>query len=230
MNYIRRNAPPTNWLVDGLLSSNEPTVIAGGSKMHKTTFALDLAVSLATQAPWLGHFPVSKRREVLYLLGEERDNAWRKANGLAIAKGVVYSEAEGLIKMFQLSPTQLSTEEGLQLIRNYVRFREFDVVIVDPLWFCLGGIEPMRWPQASDAIKAFVDACRPASTVIVHDVIKRAVRKRKAPNLGDMYYPGVHRQFGNFWMIGSREEYNFCLLYTSPSPRDRTRSRMPSSA
>ena len=25
-------------------------------------------------------------------------------------------------------------------------------------------------------------------------------------------------------------EYNDCLLYTSPSPRDRTRSRMPSSA
>ena len=24
--------------------------------------------------------------------------------------------------------------------------------------------------------------------------------------------------------------YNNCLLYTSPSPRDRTRSRMPSSA
>ena len=26
------------------------------------------------------------------------------------------------------------------------------------------------------------------------------------------------------------EHINFCLLYTSPSPRDRTRSRMPSSA
>ena len=25
-------------------------------------------------------------------------------------------------------------------------------------------------------------------------------------------------------------KYNTCLLYTSPSPRDRTRSRMPSSA
>ena len=25
-------------------------------------------------------------------------------------------------------------------------------------------------------------------------------------------------------------EINICLLYTSPSPRDRTRSRMPSSA
>ena len=28
----------------------------------------------------------------------------------------------------------------------------------------------------------------------------------------------------------SLEELNNCLLYTSPSPRDRTRSRMPSSA
>ena len=28
----------------------------------------------------------------------------------------------------------------------------------------------------------------------------------------------------------AREEYINCLLYTSPSPRDRTRSRMPSSA
>ena len=28
----------------------------------------------------------------------------------------------------------------------------------------------------------------------------------------------------------ARAIYNACLLYTSPSPRDRTRSRMPSSA
>ena len=30
--------------------------------------------------------------------------------------------------------------------------------------------------------------------------------------------------------ILSQEEFLDCLLYTSPSPRDRTRSRMPSSA
>ena len=32
---------------------------------------------------------------------------------------------------------------------------------------------------------------------------------------------------GLYWAMGSD---NSCLLYTSPSPRDRTRSRMPSSA
>ena len=33
-------------------------------------------------------------------------------------------------------------------------------------------------------------------------------------------------------LVGSMAgyQYNDCLLYTSPSPRDRTRSRMPSSA
>ena len=31
-------------------------------------------------------------------------------------------------------------------------------------------------------------------------------------------------------VMGEQDYYNRCLLYTSPSPRDRTRSRMPSSA
>ena len=31
-------------------------------------------------------------------------------------------------------------------------------------------------------------------------------------------------------MLEEFQTYGICLLYTSPSPRDRTRSRMPSSA
>ena len=37
---------------------------------------------------------------------------------------------------------------------------------------------------------------------------------------------GEAEVYGNAWVRGSAS----CLLYTSPSPRDRTRSRMPSSA
>ena len=36
---------------------------------------------------------------------------------------------------------------------------------------------------------------------------------------------------GNTWQTTLAQQVpNTCLLYTSPSPRDRTRSRMPSSA
>ena len=34
----------------------------------------------------------------------------------------------------------------------------------------------------------------------------------------------------NHMIIDSKSQKSICLLYTSPSPRDRTRSRMPSSA
>ena len=46
----------------------------------------------------------------------------------------------------------------------------------------------------------------------------------------DYYHlPILHREtFGT--EIGNKANYYSCLLYTSPSPRDRTRSRMPSSA
>ena len=37
-------------------------------------------------------------------------------------------------------------------------------------------------------------------------------------------------QIKKFPMLAAEEEYMFCLLYTSPSPRDKCRSRMPSSA
>ena len=53
--------------------------------------------------------------------------------------------------------------------------------------------------------------------------------------LGGMYL-FVVPLFLFYWMnnrwnvMGKLERLFICLLYTSPSPRDRTRSRMPSSA
>ena len=55
------------------------------------------------------------------------------------------------------------------------------------------------------------------------------------PHMGDVIYHtlGMNRAGRNeYFRKYIREDFPFedCLLYTSPSPRDRTRSRMPSSA
>ena len=48
----------------------------------------------------------------------------------------------------------------------------------------------------------------------------RAAGRVRSPNL---WWPDARS-----WVVGT--DIDGCLLYTSPSPRDRTRSRMPSSA
>ena len=53
-----------------------------------------------------------------------------------------------------------------------------------------------------------------------------------------LYYTGKNHKIAEVhdgaatmdWMEQEQERGITCLLYTSPSPRDRTRSRMPSSA
>ena len=45
------------------------------------------------------------------------------------------------------------------------------------------------------------------------------------PDSGDVTKPQDDKNFG-----AVVQKLGICLLYTSPSPRDRTRSRMPSSA
>ena len=63
------------------------------------------------------------------------------------------------------------------------------------------------------------------------DVYKRqVVFAPKAP-----WWKGRHSECSKChwrcrWIHGKRGRRSSCLLYTSPSPRDRTRSRMPSSA
>ena len=51
-----------------------------------------------------------------------------------------------------------------------------------------------------------------------------------AQKVGLVLSGGGAKGLTHIGIIRALEENNICLLYTSPSPRDRTRSRMPSSA
>ena len=53
---------------------------------------------------------------------------------------------------------------------------------------------------------------------------------RHAPDMGRAYQELGHLNKSNGNIDIAISHYRHCLLYTSPSPRDRTRSRMPSSA
>ena len=65
----------------------------------------------------------------------------------------------------------------------------------------------------------------------VKNKVKNTKIKVGAQNLSQLNDYGAFTGSVNSKLIKSAGgEYVICLLYTSPSPRDRTRSRMPSSA
>ena len=98
------------------------------------------------------------------------------------------------------------------------------------------------------AILEIVDAEKPDAVLIAGDVYDKSVPSAEAMGLLDSFLvrlsernlrtlviSGNHDSpervaFGGRLMTKSGVHLCPCLLYTSPSPRDRTRSRMPSSA
>ena len=57
-----------------------------------------------------------------------------------------------------------------------------------------------------------------------------ATEKHNVRVADGLYIPQAYRDSMLTWMLDTPLGKKGCLLYTSPSPRDRTRSRMPSSA
>ena len=81
------------------------------------------------------------------------------------------------------------------------------------------------------------DAMEGIFLVIQHADMDKAWQATQLPNIKNAVDKGdIHAQDYAYLYdrikvnAGEKQLYGTCLLYTSPSPRDRTRSRMPSSA
>eukprot|EP00656_Telonema_subtile_P045353 TRINITY_DN51602_c0_g1_i1.p1 TRINITY_DN51602_c0_g1~~TRINITY_DN51602_c0_g1_i1.p1 ORF type:complete len:291 (+),score=61.26 TRINITY_DN51602_c0_g1_i1:142-1014(+) len=96
-------------------------------------------------------------------------------------------------------------------------------------FFALGGENVTAPAQevGSFAAVARASAAAPTPVGIVREAEATALGTMKVPQ--HVWVDSVQRNPESFQVADPMERY-VCLLYTSPSPRDRTRSRMPSSA
>ena len=113
---MEKDLPPPRWLIEGIWGDENNGILAGEPKSYKTTLALDMAISVASGEPFLGHYPVINPGPVLFV--QEENSVWAMRDRL-----LRISQAKRLVGSVQLSNGILTVEPGRELeiamVNNY---------------------------------------------------------------------------------------------------------------
>ncbi len=203
-----------DWVVDWVLAADQPTIFGAGSKVGKTTQLVDLSVALATQTDWLGEFRIPKRRRVLFITGEAGRRAISKRIQRALdARELDWKDLEGWLRVEAIDFPTLPSPDHQDAVSATVKKHSIDVVIVDPLYRGLRGVDTKTLSEMGDAIVSFAKCCEPASLVVSHHTTKTAAREAGPPALESLSGAGLAESCGNWWLIGRNEPYKFDRIH-----------------
>jgi hypothetical protein len=125
-------------LVSGLLHQGSKLVLGGGSKSFKTWTLLDLGLSVAHGAPWLGF--ATNRGRVLFLNFEIQPHAWqRRVEKVAQAKGIQIEA--GAVTFWNLRGKAADYKILLPRISERCRSAGFSLIILDPIYKLYGNAD-----------------------------------------------------------------------------------------
>jgi hypothetical protein len=200
-----------DWLVQDVFTIDEPLLVGARSKGCKTLQLTDLAVAVASGTGWMGVFDVPKRRKVLFISGEtNRRRIAKHIENACTARDLSFNDLAGFLRIeavdFPCLP-RLTDQDG---IRADIETHGIELVIVDPLYRGLSGLDSSRLSEMGDAIKLFQAACQPACMVLSHHVVKSAAREYGTPpQLEDMTGAGIAESCGQWWLVGRNTKYEW---------------------
>lgn len=195
-----------DWLVEGVPVRDQPMVIGGPHKSLKTSLALDLGVSLATGTTFLNTFAVPRACNVAVFSGESGRQAINETiQRICRSKGEDPEECE-LFCGFTLP--RLGSVADRKELRRLIRQNEIGLVVIDPLYLCMGGDKPVAASnlyEVGPVLAQFADTCRRAGAtpVFVHHATKPTSSKRTAMTLNDLAFAGV-AEFARQWLLVRR--------------------------
>ncbi len=124
---------PVPWLVEPLIAVGDRAIVYGEWGTYKSWVLLSLALHLAAGRPWLGKFPVSEPKRVLYVDEEmSRRLFTRRLQRLAAGMGLKASDKLP-IRLLSRHGLRADEQEIRDLLRELKEIEDFDpdVVIID---------------------------------------------------------------------------------------------------
>jgi AAA domain/RepB DNA-primase N-terminal domain len=199
---ITRHIPAPRWMVDGLWTQDAHGIIAGEPKTLKSTVALGLGIAVASGQPFMGleDYAVNVQGPVLFVNEEnapytvqDRLRRIMLESGLIDRDTVeVYETQEGetqpamTVEVFENDALEdfrlldnwglnLAMEEHRDLLEGEIQREEPALVILDPLYLMLGGVNYDRHNELQPYLKWLKDIryTYGCGIVVVHHYAKQ---------------------------------------------------------
>jgi len=136
--FLTQPIDPPAELVEGILHKGSKLAFGGSSKSCKTWCLLDLALSVATGADWLGHHTAQGR--VLFVNFEIQPHAWqRRIEAVSSAKGVELTP--GTVQLWNLRGHAADFNIIVPRIIDRCRQEQFALIVLDPIYKLYGNTD-----------------------------------------------------------------------------------------
>jgi predicted transcriptional regulator len=130
---VAEELPPVVEIVKGIVAEQAKLVIGSGSKSFKTWVTMDMALSIAHGAPWLGYGTTRKR--VLYVNLELKPQTFkRRLQTIAKAKDIKIERQWFLHLPLRGKLTQSTVNSLVSGIINLAQQSYIGVVVIDPVY------------------------------------------------------------------------------------------------
>lgn len=197
------------FFIPRVLASHQPGVIGGPSKGLKTSIALDGAVSLATATPFLGKFPVPKRRRVAVVSGESGRYAICNAiHRILTARGLDPSALErGWFNLEFTLPT-FTDAPTMSAFADALAELQAEVVIIDPVYLALGDADAKSLFEMGRALRPVAETLlqQGATPVLCHHA-NRMLPVGEPMGLEHLSYAGLAEFSRQWWLVNRHEKW-----------------------
>lgn len=136
--FIAEPIDPPAELIEGILHKGSKLAFGGSSKSFKTWSLLDVAISVASGADWLGHS--TAQGKVLFINFEIQPHAWqRRIVAVAKAKGVELKAGE--VILWNLRGHAADFRHIVPRLIQRCRAENFALIVLDPIYKLYGNTD-----------------------------------------------------------------------------------------
>jgi hypothetical protein len=197
----------TTYLIPGVLAEAEHCILGGPKKTLKTSIACDLAISLSTATPFLGHWYVPAKARTVLMSGE---------CGLAI----IARYMERVVRARGIPPDLFDDWEvtkdiplfgradHARAMERFIKDRGAKCVIIDPSFLAMPGADAANLLAMGPMLKSigdvFVDCG--STLVLIHHTQKRMTPGRLL-DLDDLTWAGFSEWAAQWILVNRRVPY-----------------------